>query len=518
LAKIFKFLSHVEEHGMKNNARFHQQIIVVMAIVLVMTNGAWSQNYLHTSGAQIVDSQDRVVRLTGLSWFGLETPSFCPHGLWTRSMDSMLDQIKSLGFNMLRVPYCNQLFDPGNTPNGIDYNLNPDLQGLNGLQILDKLVAGAGRRGLKIVLDRHRPDSGSQSPLWYTSQYSEARWISDWQMLAQRYNGNDTVIGCDLHNEPHDTADWGSGNSNTDWHLAAERAGNAILSINPHLLIIVEGIQQVGNDSYWWGGNLAAAGQYPVYLSVANQLVYSPHDYCSTVYNAAWFSDPNYPANLPRLWDAHWGYLAKQNIAPLWLGEFGTKNQIPSDQQWFSAIANYIQSNHLSFAYWCWNPDSGDTGGILEDDWQTVHQDKLAILQPLLAPLIASASNASFAVWGVVSNYTQVWWGEEDVKLSTTQPITALTITVTVIKAPGGVSYFGQYTNGGGSFSSWAYDNGSAIVYTYHLNSGQVIYPGNTLTAGAQYNANGTWRSTANDTYQVQATVAGSTQWASGHF
>ncbi|HEX3444330.1 MAG TPA: cellulase family glycosylhydrolase [Chthoniobacterales bacterium] len=477
--------------------------------LLIMPNGAKSQDYLHTSGGQIADSKGNVVRLTGLSWFGLETPNYCPHGLWVRSMDSMLDQIRGLGYNMIRVPFSTEMLDPGSTPNGIAYNLNPDLQGLTGLQILDKLVAGARQRGLKIVLDRHRLEPWSQSPLWYDSQYSEARWISDWQMLAQRYNANDTVIGCDLHNEPHTPADWGSGNLSTDWRLAAERAGNAILAVNPHLLIIVEGIG--------WGSDLTEAAQYPVRLNVGNQLVYSPHDFPNSVAIQPQFYAPNYPANLPGMWDAHWGYLAKQNIAPLWLGEFGTEDVTLSDQQWFQAITNYLLSSGISFSYWCWNPDSGDTGGILEDDWQTVHPDKQAMLQPLLAPLIGGASNPIFTVSGVVSPYTQVWWGEEDVKLSTTQPITALTITITVVKAPG-VSYYAQYTNAGGYFTSSAYDNGSAIVYTYTLNPDQVIDPGNTLTAGAQYNGNGTLRSTVNDTYQVTATIGASSQSVNGHF
>ena len=39
----------------------------------------------------------------------------------------------------------------------------------------------------------------------------------------------------------------------------------------------------------------------------------------------------------------------------------------------------------MSFAFWCWNPDSGDTGGILQDDWMTVNQNKLDIIKPALA-------------------------------------------------------------------------------------------------------------------------------------
>ena len=54
-------------------------------------------------------------------------------------------------------------------------------------------------------------------------------------MLAQRYASNPAVIGADLHNEPHGSATWGDGNPATDWRLAAERAGNAILAANPEL-------------------------------------------------------------------------------------------------------------------------------------------------------------------------------------------------------------------------------------------------------------------------------------------
>ena len=72
--------------------------------------------FLHTDGRNILDSSNRVVRLTGLSWFGLETSNYAPHGLWTRSLDSMLDQIHSLGYTVIRVPWCNQMLDAGSTP------------------------------------------------------------------------------------------------------------------------------------------------------------------------------------------------------------------------------------------------------------------------------------------------------------------------------------------------------------------------------------------------------------------
>jgi endoglucanase len=201
-------------------------------------------------------------------------------------------------------------------------------------------------------------------------------------MLAHRYRDNPTVVGFDLHNEPHGAATWGSGDTNTDWRLAAQRAGNRILAVNPDLLIIVEGI----GDGYWWGGNLSKAGEYPVILNLPGRLVYSPHDYPQSVFDQTWFHASDYPQNLTGLWDYHWGYLVKNKTAPVLLGEFGTRLQTQSDQQWFQTMASYISENQLSFTFWCFNPNSGDTGGLLQDDWNTIHQDKQAVLAPLQFP------------------------------------------------------------------------------------------------------------------------------------
>jgi endoglucanase len=344
--------------------------------------------YLHTQGSQIVDSNGQAVRLTGLSWFGMETANYAPHGLWVRSLDSMLDQIAGLGYNMIRLPFCSQLFDPGSTPNGVDAVKNPALVGLTGFELMDAVVAGAGARGLRVLLDRHRPDADAQSALWYTDKYGESRWIDDWKMLAQHYKGNPTVIGFDLHNEPHGAASWGDGNMATDWRAAAERAGNAVLAINPDLLIVVEGIESYAGTGAWWGGNLRGAATYPVRLDVAQRLVYSPHDYPPSLFAQPWFSAASYPANLPSVWREAWGYLAEGGIAPIFIGELGTKYQSDPDKQWLAALASYISAHDLSFAYWCWNPNSGDTGGILQDDWMTVNADKQHVLDPLLAPLL----------------------------------------------------------------------------------------------------------------------------------
>lgn len=350
---------------------------------------------LRTVGSNIVDQAGNDVYLTGVSWFGMETGTFCPHGLWARNWQQMLDQIVHTGFNTIRLPYSNQLFDPASAPTSIDFTKNPDLQGLTGLEIMDRIVQGAGRRGLKIILDRHRPDAYAQSPLWYTDHVSEERWINDWVMLAKRYRTENSIIGADLHNEPHAQATWGDGNQATDWRLAAERAGNAILAANPDWLIVVEGIEQFDNDSYWWGGNLMGARQFPVRLSSPDKLVYSAHDYGPSVSWQSWFSSPNFPNNLTGIWQKHWAYIQQEGIAPVWVGEFGGPSMgTDTDGVWQRALVSFLKDRKISYAYWCWNANSGDTGGILKQDWTTVDQAKLHILSAYQWPLLGQPTKS----------------------------------------------------------------------------------------------------------------------------
>jgi endoglucanase len=320
----------------------------------------------------------------------------------------MLDQVRALGFNTIRLPFSDQLLDPTSYPRSINYALNPDLRGLSGLQVMDRIVAGAGQRGLRIILDRHRPDCTAQATLWYTRRYPEQRWIADLVRLALRYRQEPAVIGIDLHNEPHEQATWGDGNPATDWRLAAERAGNAVLRANPHLLVVVQGVEAYHGDYYWWGGNLEGVASAPVRLAVPHRLVYEAHDYGAGVYQQGWFSSPDFPRNLPDVWRRHWAYLAESDTAPLLLGEFGGRNVALPDEPaavragarapatltraqegiWQRALVHYLaQHPTISFTYWTLTPDSSDTGGLLTDDWQTANSTK----QQLLAGIQAAA-------------------------------------------------------------------------------------------------------------------------------
>ena len=336
---------------------------------------------LYAQDGMLVDMAGCMVHVAGVNWFGFETASFAPHGLNVRNYQSMLDQIAKLGFNTIRLPYSNQLFDPASQPTDINYDVNPDLRGLRGLALMDKIIAAAGQRGLWVILDQHRPNAYAQSDLWYTDKLSEAQWVKDWVMLARHYRGNATVIGADLHNEPHGPATWGDGNPHTDWRLAAERAGNAVLAANPDWLIIVEGIEQYNGDYTWWGANLMGAQQFPVRLSQPDKLVYSAHEYGPEIYFQRWFRSPHLQRSLTETWQSHWAYLQHEGVAPVLLGEFGGRS-MGSDVagRWQRDLVRYVKTYDINYTYWSWTPDSGDTGGILKDDWKTIDPSKRPIL------------------------------------------------------------------------------------------------------------------------------------------
>lgn len=346
---------------------------------------------LSTQGAQIVDADGNPVLLRGVNWFGMETSTHAPHGLWARDYKDMLAQIKSLGYNSIRMPFSVAALQSEEV-SGIDFSIgeNTDLQAKTPLEVLDIIVQEAARQGLLILLDCHQLNDQVIPELWYDEDYSEADWINTWKLLAEHYRDQANIFGADLKNEPHGPASWGTYDFKTDWRWAAERAGNAILAINPDWLILVQGVEQNVPDQqleiHWQGGNLEGARRYPVRLSVPNKLVYSPHEYGPGVFDQPWFSEDTFPENLRDRWDVGFNYLVTENIAPVLIGEFGgrqTNDQSP-EGIWQRQLVDYINEHDLSYAYWSWNPNSDDTGGILLDDWQQIDAAKQALLAQTL--------------------------------------------------------------------------------------------------------------------------------------
>ena len=360
-------------------------LAAVFALALVPTTQAavWTVQ----NGQILRDGQP--YKVYGINWFGMETGTRAPHGLWTgRSLGSFLDQIKSLGFNTIRLPLSPETIYGG-------YPVDPYASGYasTGRQMLNVVLSEARARGLNVLLDLHRidPNNDNLPGTWAVNGYSRADWVNVLRELARISTNHGNVIGIDLLNEPH-ALTWST------WQSAAREAGAAVNAINPNVLIFVEGVGNASaNGGYGanWGGNLYEAGA----LSgiPANKLVYSPHAYGPSVAAQSYFNAGNFPANMPAIWDTHFGRLAQNGYAMV-PGEFGG-TMGGKDATWQYAFADYIVARNMAgYFYWCLNPNSGDTGGVLQNDWQTPVQSKVDLLNNLKSRLQPASATRTIRV------------------------------------------------------------------------------------------------------------------------
>ena len=398
-------------------------LLLVLSAGVSQTAHAQGTGYWHTSGNQILDSNNQEVRIAGINWYGFETTDQVVHGLWSQDYHTILKAIGNNGYNVIRLPYSNQMVEAPVVPSTISFSngsgpINTDLKGLTSLEVMDKVISAAGSLGLRVILDNHRSEAGNSaeaSGLWHTPAYPESAWIYDWQKLVTRYagyrdgNGDPIVIGADVRNEPHlsiygsltgscwtgDSSVSGCPTSNTaqNWSAAAERAGNAILSANPNLLIIIEGVDCYSRDCDWWGGNLEGVASHPLTLSVSGHLVYSAHDYGPNLFQQSWFNSATSFSSLSSVWHKFWEFVSADNIAPVMVGEFGTGNSASdiessaagSQGQWFESLVTYLKDNpRLSWTYWALNGE--DSYGLLDNQYDSsaassLKQDQLALIQ-----------------------------------------------------------------------------------------------------------------------------------------
>ncbi len=268
----------------------------------------------HTAGTKVLAPSGTEFVIGGVNWYGFETRDKVIHGLWARNFTDIVDQIAQYGFNTVRIPFSNEMWETSPVVSNSKVSACPACKGKSARDVLAMIVNYAGSRGLHVILDNHRSSAGNSAEgngLWYISGFPESKWISDW-LSVQRWvhgvrqtlgttdtvavttiasDGLPTIIGYDLRNEPHTpartaytaAATWGTGdgidpstnpNPNPyapacvatstckDWRLAAERAATALLgdaAANSweYPLIFVEGISM-----YPQSGGTQSAGPY----------------------------------------------------------------------------------------------------------------------------------------------------------------------------------------------------------------------------------------------------------------
>ncbi|KAI1188089.1 endoglucanase E1 [Nemania serpens] len=336
---------------------------------------------LRTRGRDIVDGVNRRLKLSSVNWYGGSDELFVPGGLDVQHRSVIAASVRMLGFNSVRLPYSDEMVITNPYIDDRHLAANPDLFGLRALDIFAAVVEALTDAGIAVIVNNHittaawccgaDPCDASWSndflgPLCRVSQ-SEEDWIQHWETIMGRFVDNPYVIGADLRNEVRGvwgTMPWGR------WAAAAERCGNRLLKMNKDWLIIVEGTES-GND-------LTGVCTRPVVLDVPDRVVYSAHVYAWSGWGSqeGRYAKRSY-ASFIQAMRKYWAYLVEDDIAPVWVGEFGSPHHPgEGDANYWSNLLRYLKRIDADFGYWAINPrkphDNEKEGySLVEDDWVT---------------------------------------------------------------------------------------------------------------------------------------------------
>lgn len=345
---------------------------------------------LSTKGQWIVNRSGKRLKLKSVNWYGASDAYHIVMGLDRAPIYTIIEQIKKIGFNSVRLPFSNEMLYQDNAVPSRHLLKNPNLFGKIPLQVFDEVITALSNHGLFVILNNHTTTakwccSGDDgNGLWVGEKQSSLKWMSDWEFLIDRYKYNPMVVGADLRNEIRDErnhqANWGKGGP-FDFHRVTEELGNRLLAINPKLLIIVEGLH--------FSSNFSNYEHTPIQLIYPKRIVFSPHLYAwSTLPNGKRVgSYTNYSefagaiANMLKPL-----YKNGKPIAPIWFGEWGYSHVDLANAEHFPFFMHrFLTETGFDWAWWPLNvgpkPDSEDyeSWGLLTDNWHSIKKDDLRL-------------------------------------------------------------------------------------------------------------------------------------------
>ena len=248
-------------------------------------------------------------------------------------------------------------------------------------------------------------------------------WVQSWQKLATTISQAPEVspwVLMDLANEPDSlNLRWEAANglpSMTKYYLAAM---DAIATVIPGQVFLVEGLGQVGQAICWGNGfstdpsvisSTGISDPTPFFTQLAakpylNNVALAPH-----IYGPSISHDASYSGNaLFEVLSRTMGYLNKRgfcvagdcHVYPIVIGETGSSLADVRDFDFYTSFIQYLtvtgpgddglHNSIDSVFWWSWNANSGDTHGLVMDDWTALNFQKVQLLQHLqgLSPFYA---------------------------------------------------------------------------------------------------------------------------------
>jgi len=322
---------------------------------MLFTSTLLANDYVHTSGKQILDSNENNLVLKGIgtgNWMiqegymmqsadvagtqwqfkkkltetiGAEkTELFYTSWLDNHFRKIDVDSMARWGFNSVRPALHYKVFT-------LPIEDEP-VQGENtwledGFVRLDSLVAWCAANRMYVILDLHGAPGGQgkdsnisdynpAKPSLWESELNKSKTVALWRKIAERYATNRWVAGYDLLNETNWTFPEGN---NSQLRNLYGRITTAIREVDPNHIIFIEG--------NWFANDFS--GLTPKW---DNNMAYSFHKYWA--YNDA--NSINWIVNF-----------RNTNNCPVWLGESGENSN-----RWFTDCIKLMEDNNIGWSWW----------------------------------------------------------------------------------------------------------------------------------------------------------------------
>jgi len=384
----------------------------------------------------------KTLQIRGINWFGFNNGQTAVDGLWAggtsfaTDFNTIVYKLKLLGFNAVRLPFtfsdlkrtpqdkrqsCTisskaYIINAATTPGDPRQNTNhtPCFYGVFPRKKCNEYLTSAStthrfaqmietfiNNGLYVVLDYH--PMGTENQARNVRRFAE-EWASLWKTLLKMQPAFRGRVMLDIMNEPDSMQIGWTRRKTPGGHPSLTELSLAMMdkihSFDNGTLYLIEGTGQVGYNLNWGDGfvtdkNIIAkydiddASEFFQRLSTKpyrNNLIIGVHMYGPTISKNR---NVHKGQKLFARMDASFGYLFSPGFQgkykfPIIVGEFGSFFKDPDDMDHLNDFAKYLRTRlggKAGWMFWAYNANSGDTGGIVTDDWQGLNWIKLRWLQ-----------------------------------------------------------------------------------------------------------------------------------------
>jgi hypothetical protein len=401
---------------------------------------------LTTKGRYIIDSRGERVKFACMNWVShMET--YLPEGLADRTMQDLVEEMRSLGFNCVRFTMSVEMVKNFSLPIGVGMaramslpsqfamlQLHPhyDPSETTVYDVFSEAMELLKEAGLMVILDNHVSRAtwccglNDDNRWWDASltdddasdvavdQDSPADFVrlrvqSDnnifpsepwtWslaQMAAQSLKPEwSHIVGVGLRNEVHTLKP----NQNSVWYRQMRAGAEAVHAVNPELLVIVGGMSSA---SYL--RQLINEPLFDPESRIRQQIVYEAHFYNLAYIYPLWsvFGESITCRYMKWFLNRRVGFVLEEGQAytgPLWLSEFGLNTtafmpdqKSTSDTQWMTCLKSWLDETDADWAYWVLHGHYYFRGKKFDfnEEWGLMDVEHRTVRSPALVDILKS--------------------------------------------------------------------------------------------------------------------------------